>query len=166
MATSQRIVSLLPSSTEIICALAPALAQLPGWHDLPAVRRGQVYTVDGQAYFNRPGPRIVDSLEILAGLIHPALFGEFLEEHAAAYQSASDALNEGRRHAFSNDDDPLSRHRVGMSEVLYDLSVIGCNGPAVMPLLWPRDCQLGRAHDGASTTDPIPRRIRSPIADT
>ncbi|MDH3604442.1 MAG: ABC transporter substrate-binding protein, partial [Candidatus Tectomicrobia bacterium] len=64
----------------------PALAQLPGWHDLPAVRQDQVYAVDGQTYFNRPGPRIVDSLEILAGLIHPELFGEFLEEHAAAYQ--------------------------------------------------------------------------------
>jgi iron complex transport system substrate-binding protein len=64
----------------------PALAQLPGWHDLPAVRQDQVYAVDGQAYFNRPGPRIVDSLEILAGLIHPDLFGEFLEEHASTYQ--------------------------------------------------------------------------------
>ena len=78
--------------------------------------------------------------------------------------SASDALNERRRHAFANDDDPLSRHRVGMSEVLYDLPLIGCNGPAVMSLLWPRDCQLGRAHDGASPTGPIARRIRSPIA--
>jgi ABC-type Fe3+-hydroxamate transport system substrate-binding protein len=65
---------------------ADVLAQLPGWHDLPAVCQDQVYAVDGHAYFNRPGPRIVDSLEILAGLIHPELFGEFLEEHASAYQ--------------------------------------------------------------------------------
>jgi iron complex transport system substrate-binding protein len=65
---------------------APALARLPGWPDLPAVRQDQVYAVDGHAYMNRPGPRIVDSLEILAALIHPELFGEFLEAHATASQ--------------------------------------------------------------------------------
>ena len=56
----------------------PALQGLPGWDDLPAVRQGSVYAVDGQTYFHRPGPRIVDSLETLAGLLHPDLFGEFL----------------------------------------------------------------------------------------
>ncbi|MEI8214047.1 MAG: cobalamin-binding protein [Planctomycetota bacterium] len=45
-----------------------------GWDGLPAVQRGRVYIVDGNAYFNRPGPRIVDSLEILAEIIHPDLF--------------------------------------------------------------------------------------------
>jgi iron complex transport system substrate-binding protein len=38
----------------------------PGWADLPAVRTGQVWVVDGPAYFNRPGPRVVDGAEILA----------------------------------------------------------------------------------------------------
>lgn len=47
------------------------LPHRPGWHALPAVRHGQVYAVDGNAYFSRPGPRIVDSLELLAELIHP-----------------------------------------------------------------------------------------------
>ena len=51
------------------------LADLPGWRDVTAVRRGRVYAVDGNAYFNRSGPRLVDSLEILARLVHPRLFG-------------------------------------------------------------------------------------------
>jgi iron complex transport system substrate-binding protein len=44
----------------------------PGeWHDLRAVRSGQVYVVDGSAYFNRPGPRLIDGVEILARILHP-----------------------------------------------------------------------------------------------
>ncbi len=53
---------------------AVLMAQLPGWGDLRAVRYGRVYAADGNAYFNRPGPRIVDSLEILAEIVHPDLF--------------------------------------------------------------------------------------------
>jgi iron complex transport system substrate-binding protein len=49
----------------------PLLESLPGWHELRAVRAGRVYLVDGSAYFSRPGPRVVDTLEILATLIHP-----------------------------------------------------------------------------------------------
>jgi iron complex transport system substrate-binding protein len=41
------------------------------WYDLPAVRSGHVYVVDGSAYFNRPGPRLVDGVEILARILHP-----------------------------------------------------------------------------------------------
>jgi len=52
----------------------PILRGYPGWDGLPAVRHGRVYAVDGSAYFSRPGPRIVDSLEILAEVIHPELF--------------------------------------------------------------------------------------------
>lgn len=44
------------------------------WNELKAVQSKQVYIVDGNAYFNRPGPRIVDSIEILAQIIHPELF--------------------------------------------------------------------------------------------
>jgi iron complex transport system substrate-binding protein len=50
----------------------PQLQAVPGWTDLPAVRSGQVYVTDGSSYFNRPGPRLVDSLEILAHAIDPA----------------------------------------------------------------------------------------------
>ena len=66
-------------------AALPLLQGLPGWDDLPAVRQGYVYAVDGQEYFHRPGPRIVDSLEILAGLLHPDLFGEFLPQEGGLY---------------------------------------------------------------------------------
>jgi iron complex transport system substrate-binding protein len=50
----------------------------PGWTDLPAVKSGAVYVVDGAAYFNRPGPRLVEGMELLAALFHPSLFGEHL----------------------------------------------------------------------------------------
>lgn len=51
----------------------PILQRQPGWADLPAVRADRVYVVDGSAYFSRPGPRLVDSLEILAHALHPAV---------------------------------------------------------------------------------------------
>ena len=38
------------------------------------MRRDAVWAVDGSAYFSRPGPRLVDSLAMLAGILHPALF--------------------------------------------------------------------------------------------
>ncbi len=43
----------------------------PQWQELPAVQANRVYVVDGNAYFNRPGPRIVESVEILAEILHP-----------------------------------------------------------------------------------------------
>ena len=49
----------------------PLLASYPGFRELPAVRAGRVYLLDGNAYFSRPGPRLVDSLEILAHALHP-----------------------------------------------------------------------------------------------
>lgn len=45
---------------------------------LPAAQRGEIYLVNASAYFARPGPRIVDSLEILAGILHPEAFPEFV----------------------------------------------------------------------------------------
>jgi iron complex transport system substrate-binding protein len=50
----------------------PLLNDVPGWRDLPAVRDGRVYIADGSQYFSRPGPRLVDSLEIMAHAIDPA----------------------------------------------------------------------------------------------
>ncbi len=49
----------------------PILEAQSGWRDLPCVQSGRVHLVDGSAYFSRPGPRLVDSLEILADLLHP-----------------------------------------------------------------------------------------------
>ena len=43
-----------------------AVAAFPGWRELPAVRRGRVYLADGAQFFSRGGPRLVDSLEMLA----------------------------------------------------------------------------------------------------
>ena len=51
-----------------------ALEQHPEWSSLHAVRTGKVFITDGNAYFNRPGPRLVDSLEILAEILHPDSF--------------------------------------------------------------------------------------------
>lgn len=51
-----------------------ALTQKPGWADLKAVRKGRVFQCDGSAFFNRPGPRLVESLEILAEILHPEKF--------------------------------------------------------------------------------------------
>lgn len=46
----------------------------PAWPELQAVRNGQVYLTDGNQYFNRPGPRLVESAEILAEIMHPEIF--------------------------------------------------------------------------------------------
>jgi len=51
----------------------PILARQPGFEALTAVRTGRVYVTDGNAYFSRPGPRLVDSLEILAHALDPAV---------------------------------------------------------------------------------------------
>jgi len=53
------------------------LRSFPEFDSLPAAHRGEIYLVDASAYFARPGPRIVDSLEILAGILHPEEFPEF-----------------------------------------------------------------------------------------
>jgi iron complex transport system substrate-binding protein len=50
------------------------LTQHPEWSSLHAVRTGKVFITDGNSYFNRPGPRLVDSLEILAEILHPEIF--------------------------------------------------------------------------------------------
>jgi iron complex transport system substrate-binding protein len=49
----------------------PVLASRTGWHDLRAVQGGRVYFTDGNSYFNRPGPRLAESVEILAEILHP-----------------------------------------------------------------------------------------------
>lgn len=53
-----------------LCDL-PALQFVPDWQDVPAVRSGRVYVTNGSHYFSRPGPRLVDSLEILAHTLRP-----------------------------------------------------------------------------------------------
>lgn len=55
------------------------LAERPGWSNLRCVREHQVYYCDGNQYMNRPGPRLVESLQIVAEILHPDLFPPVLE---------------------------------------------------------------------------------------
>jgi iron complex transport system substrate-binding protein len=56
------------------------LTQRPGWQQLQAVREGRVFFIDGSQYFNRPGPRLVDSAELLFELLHMADDGRSFPE--------------------------------------------------------------------------------------
>jgi iron complex transport system substrate-binding protein len=67
------------------------------WDSWPAAREGRVYVADGNAFFNRPGPRIVESLEILAGCLHPEAFADFRRKHRDAVIRVGADL---RRHPF------------------------------------------------------------------
>ena len=58
------------------------LTSRPGWNDVPAVQDGSVYAVEGPAYFNRSGPRLVDGVELLAALFFPHRFGNRIPEGA------------------------------------------------------------------------------------
>lgn len=51
---------------------AERLTKLPGWHELPAVAQNHAFIIDGDAYLNRPGPRLVESLELLRRFIEQA----------------------------------------------------------------------------------------------
>jgi len=78
-ATDPDLIVLLPCGFGLERARAevPVLEALPGWRDLRAVRAGRVAVADGNRYFNRPGPRVVESAEILAEMMaavrHPDL---------------------------------------------------------------------------------------------
>lgn len=65
----------MPCGFDVERSLAelPALAGRPEWAELRAVRDRRVFVTDGNQYFNRPGPRLVESLEILAEILHPTL---------------------------------------------------------------------------------------------
>ncbi|MEU5304253.1 cobalamin-binding protein [Streptomyces noursei] len=52
------------------------LTDLPGWDELPAVRNDAVWILDGPAYFNRPGPRVVRGVEVLAHVLHSVIAGD------------------------------------------------------------------------------------------
>ncbi len=55
------------------------LTERTGWNDLKAVRSGKVFVCDGNQFMNRPGPRLVESLQIFAEILHPGLFEPLLE---------------------------------------------------------------------------------------
>lgn len=80
------VIVVLPCGYDIAKALSelPALTSRPDWSSLQAVRENQIYVTDGNQYFNRPGPRLVESLEILAEILHPTLFN--FGHHGAGWQ--------------------------------------------------------------------------------
>ncbi len=75
-ACDPELVVLMPCGFDLSRTLQEARATRfpPEWHRLTAVRQGRVFAVDGSAYFNRPGPRVVDGLEILSEILQPDLF--------------------------------------------------------------------------------------------
>ena len=70
------IIIIMPCGYDIKKSLIEikTLESKKGWDSLKAVRNRNVYITDGNQYFNRPGPRIIDSLDILLEIIHPDLF--------------------------------------------------------------------------------------------
>src|SRR6266481_4139711 len=75
---------------------AKQLLQQPGWNGLPAVLNDRVFAVDANAYFSRPGLRVVDGVELLAHLIHPELCDWRGDRNAFRQIHFSDILsNEG-----------------------------------------------------------------------
>jgi len=77
VAADPDVILVLPCGFDIgrTRAEMPALAAKPEWPRLAAVRGNRVFLCDGSQYFNRPGPRLADSLEILAEILHPQAFG-------------------------------------------------------------------------------------------
>ena len=75
-AADPELIAILPCGFDIVRSRQelPALTQKSAWPRLQAVRDGRVYLLDGNQYFNRPGPRLADSLEILAEVFHPEVF--------------------------------------------------------------------------------------------
>ena len=85
LACAPEIVVIMPCGYQIPRTVEETdrLASLPGWYELPAVRDGRVYVVDSPAYFSRPGPRIVNGLEILAQIIQPTMFSGLIPADSA-----------------------------------------------------------------------------------
>jgi iron complex transport system substrate-binding protein len=64
-----------------------------GWAELTAVREANVFVVDANSYFARPGPRLIHGTEILARLLHPALF-EWPLDTGIAFKLAPNSLDQ------------------------------------------------------------------------
>jgi len=80
-------VLLLPCGFDVARSLAeltePTTAA--ALRSLEAVREGRCFVLDGNAFFNRPGPRLADSAELLAAVLHPAVFPGVRERYAGAW---------------------------------------------------------------------------------
>jgi iron complex transport system substrate-binding protein len=71
LASAPEIIVVMPCGYHLAETIAQfrALTLPPAWNDLPAYRNGHIYAVDGTAYFSRPGPRLVNGLEILHAIL-------------------------------------------------------------------------------------------------
>lgn len=76
VATDPDVIVFMPCGLDLNRTRTEALTltERPEWENIHAVKSGRVYITDGNAYFNRPGPRLVDSLEIMAEILHPEIF--------------------------------------------------------------------------------------------
>jgi iron complex transport system substrate-binding protein len=80
------VILLMPCGFDVRRAVKEStpLRSLEGWQDLPAVKSQNVYVLNGNAYFSRPGPRLVNGLEILARILRPGESSELIPPDEAA----------------------------------------------------------------------------------
>ena len=90
---------------ERTAAEAERLLATPGWNETKAMRAGALYATDGDHYFNRPGPHLVESVEILAELLHPDRFHFAHEGTGWSHLDAETAHTGARRPPESNQGD-------------------------------------------------------------
>jgi iron complex transport system substrate-binding protein len=85
------VIVIFPCGFSIDRTLAdmPLLTSQSVWRDLRAVRTGHIFVADGNQYFNRPGPRIVESLEILAEILHDETTDDSLVEQRQGFRVVS-----------------------------------------------------------------------------
>ncbi|MDQ3322275.1 MAG: cobalamin-binding protein [Acidobacteriota bacterium] len=82
------------------------LHQLPNtvfpeiFKQLPAFQNNEIWALDASSYFSRPAPRVVDGVEILAKIFHPAIFGEPTDEEAI--RVSKDSFRFGNENAARN----------------------------------------------------------------
>ncbi len=84
VAAAPDILVLMPCGNDLAHTVAEAekLRELPRLDAIPAVQHELVFAVDGSSYFNRPGPRLINGIEILAEILHPEVFGGIAPQHA------------------------------------------------------------------------------------
>jgi iron complex transport system substrate-binding protein len=97
LAAQPEVVVLMPCGFDVERTLRELARAVPpsGWGELPAVRHGRVFAVNANAYFSRPGPRLVEGLHILAGLLHPERV--VLEPDEIAWRPYSQPSTHGTR---------------------------------------------------------------------
>jgi iron complex transport system substrate-binding protein len=77
LAYDPEVLILMPCGFEVDRAVEdlPLLARNEGWRSIAAVKKRAVFATSGSAYYSRPGPRLVDGLELMGKMIHPEAFG-------------------------------------------------------------------------------------------